>query len=66
MTEPKDVRHRSSEDPYTVALRVVHDLRRDGIAVEVAGDSLARATRHAADLLMALGVHPEAPDEGDG
>jgi hypothetical protein len=68
MSEPTDRvdrRERSSEDPWTVTLRVVHDLRRDGIAVDLAGDSLARATRHAAALLFALGVHAEAPDEGD-
>jgi hypothetical protein len=59
-------RERASEDPWTVALRVVHDLRRDGIRVPRADDRMPAAVRHAAALLEALGVHAEAPDEDDG
>jgi hypothetical protein len=60
---PPALRERASEDPWTVALRVVHDLRRDGIRVPRADDRMPAAARHAAALLEVLGVRAEAPDE---
>jgi hypothetical protein len=57
-------RERTGEDPWTVALRVVHDLRRDGIRVHHADDRMPEAARHAAALLESLGVPPAIPDEG--
>ena len=60
-----DHRERTGEDPWTVALRVVHDLRRDGIRVHHADERLPAAARHAAALLESLGVPPAIPDEGD-
>ena len=57
-------RGRTGEDPWTVALRVVHDLRRDGIRVHHADDRMPEAARHAAALLESLGVPPAIPDEG--
>jgi hypothetical protein len=62
---PPARRERASEDPYTVALRVVHDLRRDGIRVRHADERMPAAARHAARLLAVLGVHPETPDDDD-
>lgn len=56
-------RERSSEDPWTVACRVVHDLRRDGIRVEAGGEAMSAAAGHAAALLEALGVAAAVPDE---
>jgi hypothetical protein len=56
-------RERASEDPWTIALRVVHDLRRDGIRVHHSEQRMHNAIRHAALLLEAFGVHAEAPDE---
>jgi hypothetical protein len=47
-----------------VALRVVHDLRHDGIRVHHADHRMPDAARHAAALLESLGVRPAAPDEG--
>jgi hypothetical protein len=63
---PPALRERASEDPWTIALRVVHDLRRDGIRVHQSEQRMRAAIRHAARLLEALGVHAEAPDEEDG
>jgi hypothetical protein len=61
-------RERTTEDPWTVALRVVHDLRRDGIHVHHADERMPHAARHAAArhaaaLLEALGVAAVIPDE---
>jgi hypothetical protein len=56
-------RERTSEDPYTVAYRVVHDLRRDGIRVHLADERMPAAARHAARLLEVLGVAATVPDE---
>jgi hypothetical protein len=56
-------RERTSEDPYTVAYRVVHDLRRDGIRVHLADERMPAAARHAARLLEVLGVAAAVPDE---
>jgi hypothetical protein len=58
-------RKRTGEDPWTVALRVVHDLRRDGIQVNHADERMPEAARHAAALLESLGVAPAIPDDGD-
>jgi hypothetical protein len=63
---PPALRERTSEDPWTIVLRVVHDLRRDGIRVHRPHERMPAAARHAARLLEALGVHAEAPDEEDG
>ena len=60
---PPARRERASEDPWTVALRVVHDLRRDGIRVHHADERMPAAARHAARLLEVLGVHAETPEE---
>ena len=56
-------RERTSEDPYTVAYRVVHDLRRDGIRVHFADERMPAAAYYAARLLAALGVTATVPDE---
>ena len=63
MSAPR--RERTTEDPWTIAYRVVHDLRRDGIRVHGADDRMPEAARHAAALLQALGVEPKISDEGD-
>lgn len=60
---PRPRRERASEDPWTVAYRVVHDLRRDGIRVHRADDRMPEAARHAAALLEALGVGAVVPDD---
>ena len=60
---PPARRERTSEDPWTVAYRVVHDLRRDGISVHYAEARMRAAVRHAARLLAALGVAARVPDE---
>jgi hypothetical protein len=60
---PPPRRERASEDPWTVAYRVAHDLRRDGIRVHHADDRMPEAARHAAALLQSLGVQPVVPDE---
>jgi hypothetical protein len=57
-------RERTGEDPWTIALRVVHDLRRDGIRVHHADERMPEAARHAAALLESLGVPPAIPNEG--
>ena len=57
---------RASEDPWTIVLRVVHDLRRDGIRADAPTHRMPAAVRHAALLLEVLGVHAEAPDEEEG
>jgi hypothetical protein len=56
-------RERHSEDPWTIAWRVVHDLRRDGVTVHHADDRMPAAVRHAARLLEVLGVAATVPDE---
>jgi hypothetical protein len=56
-------RERASEDPWTIAYRVVHDLRRDGITVHHGEARMAAAARHAARLLAVLGVVAAVPDE---
>ena len=56
-------RERTSEDPWTVVFRVVHDLRRDGIRVHHADDRMPAAAAHAARLLEVLGVTATVPDE---
>lgn len=56
-------RERTSEDPWTIAYRVAHDLCRDGITVHYAEARMAAAARHAARLLAALGVAAAVPDE---
>jgi hypothetical protein len=56
-------RERASEDPWTIAYRVVHDLRRDGITVHLAEERMPAAARHAARLLQVLGVAATVPDE---
>ena len=56
-------RERASEDPWTVTLRVVHDLRRDGITVDAPSHRMPAAARHAARLLEVLGVAAAVPDE---
>jgi hypothetical protein len=56
-------RDRTSEDPWTVAWRVLHDLRRDGITVHAPDDRMPAAVRHAARLLEVLGVAATVPDE---
>ena len=57
-------RERASEDPWTIAHRVVHDLRRDGIRVHFADEWMpAAAAHHAARLLEVLGVAAAIPDE---
>jgi hypothetical protein len=56
-------RERTSEDPWTIAWRVVHDLRRDGVRVHVADDRMPAAARAAARLLEVLGVAATVPDE---
>ena len=56
-------RERAAEDPWTVAYRVVHDLRRGGIAVPRAEEHMPAAVHHAARLLWALGVAAVVPDE---
>lgn len=56
-------RERHSEDPWTVALRVIHDLRRDGVTVDAASHRMPAAVRHAARLLEVLGVAAAVPDE---
>ena len=56
-------RERMSEDPWTVALRAVHDLRRDGITVDASDERMPAAARHAARLLEVLGVATAVPDE---
>ncbi len=64
--EPRPpARERGSEDPWTVALRVVHDLRRDGVRVRDDLPRMQQAVTHAHALLEALGVHAEVPDDGD-
>jgi hypothetical protein len=63
---PPALRERASEDPWTIVLRVVHDLRRDGIRADAPTHRMPAAVRHAARLLEVLGVHAEAPDEEDG
>ena len=60
---PPARRERASEDPWTIAYRVVHDLRRDGIAVPCAEARMAAAARHAAHLLAVLDVAAAVPDE---
>lgn len=55
-------RERASEDPWTIAYRVVHDLRRDGIRVHFADERMPAAA-HAARLLRVLGVAAAVPDE---
>ena len=60
-----DHRKRTGEDPWTVVLRVVHDLRRDGIRVHHADERMPEAVRRAAALLESLGVRPVIPEEGN-
>jgi hypothetical protein len=60
---PPARRERTSEDPWTVAYRVVHDLRRDGVTVDAASHRMPVAVRHAARLLEVLGVAATMPDE---
>ena len=60
---PPARRERASEDPWTVTLRVVHDLRRDGIAVDPPSHRMPAAVRYAALLLEVLGVAATVPDE---
>jgi hypothetical protein len=56
-------RERASEDPWTIVLRVVHDLRRDGVRAHFADERMPAAAALAARLLEVLGVHAEAPEE---
>jgi hypothetical protein len=55
-------RERASEDPWTIAYRVVHDLRRDGVRAHFADERMPAAAL-AARLLEVLGEHAEAPEE---
>ena len=66
MTDPSTTparRERVSEDPWTVMLRVVHDLRRDDITVDAPRHRMPAAVRYAALLLEVLGVAATVPDE---
>jgi hypothetical protein len=68
MSDPSTLRQRrerAAEDPWTIAYRVVHDLRRDGIAVPLADERMPAAAHHAARLRRALGVAAVIPDEPD-
>ena len=56
-------RERTSEDPWTIVHRVVHDLRRDGIHADAPANRMLAAVRHAALLLEVLGVTAAVPDE---
>jgi hypothetical protein len=56
-------RERTSEDPWTIVLRVVHDLRRDGITADTPSHRMPAAVRYAALLLEVLGVAAAVPDE---
>jgi hypothetical protein len=58
---PPALRERASEDPWTIVLRVVHNLRRDGIRADTPAHRMPAAVRHAARLLEVLGVHAERP-----
>jgi hypothetical protein len=55
-------RQRQSEDPWTIACRVVHDLRRDGIAVTAPEVVMPTLAHLAAAMLAALGVAALVPD----
>jgi hypothetical protein len=66
MSDPSTVhprRQRTSEDPWTLACRVVHDLRRDGIAVASPDTVMPTLAHLAAAMLAALGVAAVVPDE---
>ena len=66
MSDPSTLhlrRERPSEDPWTVAYRVVHDLRRDGIHVHSADERMPAAAACAARLLAALCVAATVPEE---
>ena len=56
-------RERTSEDPWTIVHRVVHDLRRDGIHADAPDYRMPTAVRYAALLLEVLGVAAVVPDE---
>jgi hypothetical protein len=56
-------RQRVSEDPWVIAARVVHDLRRDGIRVTAPEPVMPTLAHLAAAMLAALGVAAAVPDE---
>jgi len=63
-TQPAEHRLRLTEDPHTIAHRLIHDLHRDGIRVEHPDDSMPVLVQLAAAMLNALGVLARVPDDG--
>ena len=67
MSDPSTTPGRServTEDPHTIAHRLIHDLRRDGIRVRVTDSTLPVLVQLATAMLNALGIPARVPDDG--